>query len=122
MSESVQGMPAITTGGITQAIKRRLWRGVKVLGLYALWRGGAVMCAMLVFGTIGLGVLKTNYVTPLPATRDLLSPLISTPRKTLQTHTYAFLYGRPYLWPIWGRIPPFNFQNPLTLLTDGWVL
>ena len=46
------------TGGIGKAVQQWIWREVKVLGLYSLWRGLGVTLTLLAFGLYVLGAAR----------------------------------------------------------------
>jgi hypothetical protein len=98
------------------AIKRKLWHWLKGLGLLLLWRSLGLVLVILFFVGIGLAWLKYNYVTPPNGL------IFSTFEKYVQDWTYRFLYTHPYLWNVWKLIPVYDDKNPITLLTNGWVL
>jgi hypothetical protein len=109
------------TGGIWEAVKRWIWREVKVLGLYALWRGLGVALTLLVFGLYVLGAARYLSATPpesliIPITPPpktmILPPIMNIP--FLQRSTDAFFQGLPYVGPLWGYLPVFDHRQPFT--------
>jgi hypothetical protein len=107
----------MATDTIIQAVKKRVWRGVKVLGLYFLWRSLGATLALGVLVGSAIGALKLLYDTP---ANDFF--FLSTPVMNIQNYTYLFLSRHPYLWPVWNLIPVFDPKYPLTLLTSGWLV
>jgi hypothetical protein len=111
----------MTTGGIVEAVKRWIWREVKVLGLYSLWRSLGVAITLLVFGLYMLGAAKylsatppESFIVPVtpPAKTMILPTIMDIP--FLQRSTDTFFRGLPYVGPLWGHLPVFDYRQPLT--------
>jgi hypothetical protein len=100
------------------AMKRRLWRWSKRLGLLLLLRSLGLVLTILFCVGLGLIGLKFIYVTQFNGF-DFFQ--LSTLVKYIQYYMYVFLSRWPYLWSVWNLIPIFNLKNPITLLTDGWM-
>jgi hypothetical protein len=118
MHRSNRREPVKGTGGIVEAAKKRLWRGVKVGGLYALWRSLGATLAVIAVGWCALFALKHLYYTP-ASTLFIFAPLVNN----LKISIHQFLSAYPYLWPVWDMTPLLDPENPLKLFTDGgWAL
>jgi hypothetical protein len=120
MDHRVRKQSESITRGTVQAVKGHLWRGVKVLGLYSLWRGLGVTLTLLVLGLYVLGAARYLSATPpeafpLPITpppKGMLFPDINI--AALQRTTDTFFRELPYVGPLWGYLPVFDHRQPLT--------
>jgi hypothetical protein len=124
----------MTTGGIVEAVKRWIWREVKVLGLYSLWRSVGGTIWLVVVGLLMLGTVKYLSATP---PESLFIPIVPPPKTMilppimdipfLQRSTDIFFRGLPYVGPLWEYLPVFNHREPLTyvawgsLIPFGWL-
>jgi hypothetical protein len=124
----------MATGGIVEAVKRWLWRELKVLGLYSLWRSVGGTIWLVGFGLLMLGVVKYLSATPPesffvpvvpPPKTMILPPIMDIP--FLQRSTNTFFRRLPYVGPLWEHLPVFNHRQPLTyvvwgsLIPFGWL-
>jgi hypothetical protein len=127
-------MPAMSPHTIVEAVKRWIWRELKVLGKYALWRSLGVTISLVVFGLLMLGVVKylsetppESLVVPVvpPPQATILPPLMNFP--VLQRSSTTFFRGLPYVGPLWEYLPLFNPREPSTyviwgsLFPFGWL-
>jgi hypothetical protein len=122
----------MATDTIIQATKRRVWRWVKVVGLYSLWRSLGGTITLLVFGLLMLGAVRylsatppDSFILPMsPPPRNTIFPSMDIP--SLQRTTDTFFRGLPYVGPIWGHLPVFNHRQPMSfvwalLIPIGWL-
>jgi hypothetical protein len=122
-------MPAMFPRTLIEAVKRWMWRELRVLGLYALWRslGGTIWLAVV--GLLMLGGVKYFAETPpefffvpvVPAvsTSQTLSlpPIMNMP--FLQRSTATFFRGLPYIGPLYEYLPLFNHRDPWSYMVWG---
>jgi hypothetical protein len=119
-------MSAMSPRLIFEAVKRWMWRELKVLELYSLWRslGGTIW--LVVSGLLILGMVKYFAETPpesffipvVPAPQTtILAPIMDIP--FLQRSSTTFFRELPYVGPLWEHLPLFNHREPLTYLAWG---
>lgn len=107
---------------IVQAAKRHLWRGVKVVGLYALWRSLEGTILLLALGLYVLGAGRYLSATPLESFPIPITPPSTTtifPHldiRALQRTTDTLFRGLPYVGSLWGHVSPFDYRQPITYL------
>lgn len=108
----------MTTRRIIEAVKRRLKRGLKVLGLYLLWQTtGWTLTIFFLVILVGSAV-KSIMAMPLPNVGPFDPFLI--PFRMLHWHTTLFLIEHPTAWTVWQHLPGYDPANPLTLLIPTW--
>jgi hypothetical protein len=108
----------MATGRIIEAVKRRVKRGLQVLGLYVLWQSTGWTLAILFIAVLGGSALKSSMAMPLPNV-GAFDPLL-TPLRLLHWHTTRFLIEHPNAWSVWQHLPHYEPANPFTLLTPAW--
>jgi len=108
----------MATGRIIEAVKRRVKRGLKVLGLYLLWQSTGWTLTILFIAILGGIALESIMAIPLPDVGPF-DPLL-TPLRRLHWHTTLFFIEHPNVWLLWQHLPRYEPANPLTLLTPTW--
>jgi hypothetical protein len=96
-----------TTRRIVQAVKGHLWRGVKVLGLYSLWRSRGV--------TIPRGELVREPITETAMPKNVIDDVTSSLRQ-LYRRPFTFFVNRPQKWSFWGMVTAFGGLGVFALL------
>jgi hypothetical protein len=122
-------MPAMSSRSFKEAVKRWMWRELKVLGKYTLWRSLGVTIQLVVISLYLLGVVKYFAETPPEATFLPPTPAVSSSRMlalppsmnipSLQRRTAAFFRGLPYIGPLYAHLPLFNHRDPWSYVTWG---
>jgi hypothetical protein len=106
------------TRRIIEAVKRRIKRGLKVLGLYLLWQTTGWTLTMLFLAILVSSAVKSIMAMPLSDVGPF-DPLL-TPFRMLHWHTTLFLIEHPTAWTVWQHLPGYDPANPFTLLTPIW--
>ena len=107
------------TGAIWEAVKRRVKRGLKVLGLYVFWQSTGWTLTVLFLAALGGIALKSILAIPLPDVGAF--DFFSRPLRMLDWHVTRFFIEHPNVWALWQHLPGYDPMNPLTLLTPRWA-
>jgi hypothetical protein len=108
----------MTTRRTIEALKHRIKRGLKVLGLYLLWQATGWTLTIFFFAIlVGSGV-KSIMAMPL-SNIGPFDPLLM-PFRMLHWHTTRFLIEHPTAWTVWQHLPGYDPSNPFTLFTPTW--
>jgi hypothetical protein len=109
----------MATDRIIEAVKRRVKRGLKVLGLYILWQSTGWTLTVLFLAVLGGIALKSILAIPLPDVGPF-DPFLR-PLRMLDWHVTRFFIEHPNVWALWQHLPGYDPMNPLTLLTPRWA-
>jgi hypothetical protein len=109
----------MATDRIIEAVKRRVKRGLKVLGLYILWQSAGWMLTVLFLAVLGGIALKSILAISLPDVGPF-DPFLR-PLRMLDWHVTRFFIEYPNIWALWQHLPGYDPMNPLTLLTPRWA-
>lgn len=118
----------MATSRIVKTVQRWIWREVKVLGLYSLWRSLGGTLWLVVSGLLLLGVVKYFAVTPpesffVPPILPQSPMFLPSPDlPSLQRRTVTFFQGLPYVGPVWESLPLFDHRQPWTYVAWGSLL
>jgi hypothetical protein len=107
------------THGIWEAVKRRVKRGLKILGLYILWQSTGWTLTILFFAALAGTALNSILAIPLPDVGPF-NPLLR-PLRLLDWHITRFFIEHPNVWALCQYLPGYDPMNPLTLLTPRWA-